>query len=47
MTENDFLTVAAISAATATTAIKITALALRHRATQRAADRKAKEKPNG
>ena len=28
-------------------AIKITALALRHRATQRAADRKAKEKPNG
>jgi hypothetical protein len=41
MTENDFLTAAAISVPAAYVAVKVTALALRHRAAQLAAGRKA------
>jgi hypothetical protein len=43
MSENDFLAAAAISAATAVTAIKVTAMRLRHDAAQRAADRRQQQ----
>ncbi len=41
MSENTFLTAAAIAAAASVTAIRITVLALRYRASQRNADRAA------
>ena len=42
MNENDFLAVAAIAICTATVSVRVTVAILRHKAAQRAADRKLK-----